>query len=324
MKDNNNRKRVLITALGTMNCTTITNELRKFPEKYYIIGADINTRECIYTSTEVDEFYQFPKATESRESYFEFVRQFCVDHGVNIYFCVVDEEVETMALHRDDFEAIGVVLCVANTNAVITCHRKDVFAEWSEMNIPEYCIKRFARYEDVKDVDFPLFVKPIEGRASIGCVRVDNWHDLDAYKSQWNMYVIQEFTKGDFISADIVRCKATGLVQVCQKQELLRNANGCGVAVKIVDNNDVRNACCKIAELLDLDGIVNAEFFVKAGEVKIIEVNPRIPAGVAYSCMAGLNLVFLALDIAKGEKINEKSLIKIGAHYAKRYETFEL
>lgn len=322
--NSDNRKRVLITALGTMNCTTITKEVRKLSENYYIIGADINPRECIYTSTEVDEYYQFPKATENRESYFEFVRQFCLEHRVSIYYCVVDEEVETMALHRNDFEAVGVTLCVANTDAVVTCHRKDKFAVWSERNIPEYCIKRFVRYQDVQDKDFPLFVKPIEGRASIGCSKVENRHELETYKEQWSNFIVQEFTQGDFIVADIVRCKDTGLIQICQRKELLRNSNGCGVAVEIVVNSDVEKACRKIAELLDLNGVVNVEFFVNDNNIKIIEVNPRIPAGVAYSCMAGLNIVSLALDIAQGKTIDVKSPIKVGAHFAKRYETFEL
>lgn len=318
------RKRVLVTALGTMNCTTIVGELRKQPEDYFIIGADINPHYCIYTSMEVDEYYQFPKATEARDLYFQFVYQFCIDHDVNVYYCVVDEEVETMALHRDELSAIGVTLCVANTDAVVTCHRKEKFALWSEQNIPEYCIKRFNSYEEVTDDDFPLFVKPIEGRASIGCKAIHDRNGLISFRDNWDDYVVQEFTQGDFIAADIVRCRKTGLTQVCQRQELLRNSNGCGVAVEIVSNEEIEKACHRIAELLDLDGVVNAEFFVDKDEIKIIEINPRIPAGVAYSCMAGLNLVTLALRIAQGESITTINPIVLGAHYAKRYETFEV
>lgn len=323
-KENNCRKRVLVTALGTMNCTTIVKELRKQPDNYYIIGADINLPQCIYTSTEVDEYYQFPKATIDREEYFEFVKGFCVEHRVGVYYCVVDEEVETMALHREELSSIGVTLCVANTDAVVICHNKDKFAEWSERYIPEYCIKRFARYEDVSDNDFPLFVKPNEGRASIGCAKIDNRVGLENYRDSWNNYIVQQFTNGTFITADVVRCRKTGLTQVCQREELLRNSNGCGVAVRIVKNEKVEKACRKIAELLDLDGVVNMEFFVDKEDVKIIEVNPRIPAGVEYSCMAGLNLVSLALAIANGEMIEVPSSIRTGAQFAKRYETYEL
>lgn len=316
------RKRVLVTALGTMNCTTIVGELAK--KGYYIIGTDINPAKCIYTSTEVDEYYQFPKATEDREGYYKFVRQFCLDHHVDIYLCVVDEEVETMAIHRNELSNIGVDLCVANTEVVTTCHRKDLFALWAEQNIPEYCIRRYTDYHNIVDDDFPLFIKPIEGRASIGCRTIYNRDELNLIRDKWSKYIVQDFFSGDIIAADIVRCRTTGLTQICQRKELLRNSNGCGVAVEIVNNEKVANACKIIAERLDLNGIVNAEFFVKDDDARIIEVNPRIPAGVAYSCMAGLNLVELAVEIAQGTNICTPSPIRIGACFAKRYETFEI
>lgn len=322
--NSNNRVRVLVTALGTMNCATIVKELRKLSKDIYIIGADINPIYCIFTATEVDEYYEFPKVTDDRERYFDFVRTFCVEHNINIYYCVVDEEVELMSLHRDELESLGVTLCVANTEAVITCHWKDKFAVWSENNIPEYCIKRFHRYEDIVEEDFPLFVKPIEGRASIGCKAIANPYNLLPYKNNWDQFIIQKFTDGELIVADIVRCRSNGLIQVCQRKELLRNSNGCGVAVEIVFNKEVEKVCHIIAEKLNLNGVLNAEFFVSDNVVKVIEVNPRIPAGVEYSCMAGLNVVQLAMKIALGETITEVKPINVGSYYVKRYETYEV
>lgn len=319
-----NKIRVLVTALGTMNCTTIVSELRKLSSRFYILGADINPAHSIYTSTEVDEYYQFPKATENRERYYEYIRKFCIEHKVDIYFCVVDEEVETMALHRDDLAAIGVTLCVANTDAIVICHNKDKFAAWSEQYIPECCIKRFLYPEEISENDYPLFVKPIEGRASIGCVKINNRGELEPYLGCWNSFLVQEYVEGTFIAVDVVRCRNTGVTQVCQRQELLRNSNGCGISVQIVNNEEIDRTCRKIASILDLNGVVNVEFFVNEKGIRIIEVNPRIPAGVAYSCMAGLNLVKMALSIANGEDITEESEIKIGSYYAKRYETYEI
>jgi carbamoyl-phosphate synthase large subunit len=324
MPDNSKKqKRVLVTALGTMNSATIIKELRKMNEDFYIIGADINPVQTIFTSTEVDEYHQFPWATTDRESYFRFIKDFCIEHKVDVYYCVVDEEVESMAMHRDELAQIGVTLCVANTDAIVICHNKDKFALWSEQNIPEYCIKRYARYEDINDSDFPLFVKPRKGRASIGCAKIDKRSELENYLDDFEEYIVQEYTIGTVIAADIVCCRKTGFIQVCQRQELLRNKNGCGVAVKIVRNEVVEAVCHKIAVLLDLNGVVNAEFFVNDNDVRIIEVNPRIPAGVEYSCLAGLNIVELAYLIASGKEIKDNQELKSNVYYAKRYETYE-
>jgi len=316
-------KRVLITALGTMNCTTIVSELRKIPQEYYLIGADINPSYCIATSREVDEYYQFPKATEDRESYFEFVKKFCVEHSIDYYFCVVDEEVETMAKHKDEFDEIGVKVCVANKEAVVICHNKDKFVAWSEMNIPDYCIKTYKNPEAIREVEYPVFLKPIEGRASIGCRKIENKSELQPYLNEWTNYVVQECIDADIVAVDIVRNKMTGQVEIAQRKELMRNSNGCGVAVEIVEDSKVREACMEIAEKLDVNGVVNCEFFMTEDGPKIIEVNPRLPAGIAYSCMAGLDIVMNAMRIANGEECHFEP-IKVGAHYAKRYETYEL
>ena len=317
-------KRVLVTALGTMNCTTIVSELRKYPEDYFLIGADINPSYCIATSKEVDEYYQFPYSTTDREGYFTFVFQFCKDHCVDIYFCVVDEEVETMARHRDELASIGVTLCVANTKAVFIAHNKDIFAEWSEKNLPSVCIKRFAFYEDITSNDFPLFIKPVEGRASIGCHKINNKEELTPFINEWKKYVIQEFVPSEqIVAVDIVQNRATNQFEIAQRKELLRNSNGCGIAVEIVDYPEIRKICQDIANKLELSGCINVEFFLTDRGPRIIEINPRLPAGIAYSCMAGLNIVQNALRIAEGKPCIF-SKIKVGGHFAKRYETIEL
>ena len=58
-------------------------------------------------------------------------------------------------------------------------------------------------------------------------------------------------------------------------------------------------------------------------ESKIIEINPRLPAGTSYSCLAGCNTVLNLLHIAKGLPLIESN-IKIGARFARRYETYEM
>lgn len=315
--------RVLVTAIGTMNCTTIISELKNNKEEeFYIFGADINPKHCIANSIEVDEFFQFPSVLTNREKYAEYVLDFCKEHSVQVLFCVVDEEVEVLAKHRNDFDSIGVLLCLANTDAIITCHNKDLFANWSEKYIPQYCIKRFKTYSEVKDSDFPVFIKPIEGRASIGCKKINSRSELVLFADSWNNYVVQEYVYGEIIAVDIVSNQKTGQIEIAQRLELLRNNNGCGIAVEIINNPEVREACFLIAEHLKLNGVINTEFFITDEGPKVIEVNPRLPAGIAYSCMSGLDVVMNALRIARNQECKFEP-IRIGAHFAKRYETYE-
>ena len=322
LKNRKMKIRVLITAIGTMNCTTIISELKK-KDYFYLIGADINPQHCIANSKDVDEFYVFPKVTDDREAYFKFVKSFCVEHKIDFIYCVVDEEVVTLSNHREDLQALGITLCVANSDAITICHDKLLFSSWVEKNIPEINIKRFVSPFDIRECDYPVFIKPIEGRASIGCKIINNISELEKYISHWSNYIVQEYIVGDIVAVDIVSNRNHKQLEIVQRLELLRNSNGCGIAVQIIDDELIRNYCIEIANKLELNGVVNVEFFLTQKGPKIIEVNPRIPAGVEYSCLAGLNVVMNAFYISKGEPCCFQP-IQIGRYYAKRYETIEM
>lgn len=316
-------QRVLITAIGTMNCTTIISELKKYKNEYYLLGADINQKNFIANSKDVDEFYVFPKVTENREYYLSFIINFCVEKDIDIIYCVVDEEVALLSSHRSEFEKIGVTICIADNTSVQLCHDKNQFSEWIERKIPEICIKRFKNSTEILDSDYPIFIKPIEGRASIGCKKISNSFELEQYFPNWENYVVQEYIESPVVAVDIVSNQLYGQIEISQRLELLRNSNGCGIAVEIIDNPDIRKACESIVNKMKLNGVVNAEFFLTKDGPKIIEINPRIPAGVEYSCLSGLNVVLNALNIAKGEPCIFGQA-GIGRYYAKRYETIEM
>ena len=106
-----------------------------------------------------------------------------------------------------------------------------------------------------------------------------------------------------------------------QRWELLRNSNGCGIAVEIFENDDLTAICDKLMEKLDLNGVCNMEFFEIDSGYKIIEINPRFSAGTTYSCMAGVNTVMNAVAIADGRHC-EFGNIAVGAHFAERYEAY--
>lgn len=123
--------------------------------------------------------------------------------------------------------------------------------------------------------------------------------------------------------ADIIRDRKSGIINLCQRRESLRNGNGCGIAVEIVDDTELNAICRLLAEKLDLDGVVNAEFFKTLSGYKVIEINPRFSAGTMFSCMSGVNTVCDAFSIANNMCI-QKTVPAVGKRYAKRYETYEL
>lgn len=316
-------KTVLVTAIGTVTSTSIIKELRKVGG-FHIIGADINNQNEIATSLDVDEYYKFPYSTN--DSYIPYALDFCKKHRVDYYYAVIDKEVVSLARNREHFSAVGTKLCVVNDEFAEVCHFKNYFGHWVEKNLPDIAIREYRNMEEAEDADWPLFMKPVEGAASTGCRRLETPRELKAYvkaEQIGKIILIQDYVAGVNITVDCIRNKKTGQKSQVQRRELLRNSNGCGIAVEIFRDEKLADICDTLMERLDLNGVVNMEFFDTDSGYKIIEINPRFSAGTAYSCMAGVNTVLNAMRIVDGEPC-EFGEVAIGAHFAERYEAYRM
>ena len=314
---------VLVTAIGTAASTTIVSQLRN-AGNFHIIGGDIFQENQVATSKDVDEFYTFPSAIKELDAYIDFAVEFCKKHHVDFYFATIDEEIANLSKNRDKFKAIGVSLCIPNHSLVMTCHYKDHFSNWIKENMPEIYIKRYESFSEIEDADFPLFMKPIEGRASLGCRMIENREALENLVSegiQESDFIIQQYIEGKVITVDLVRSAKTGHTCQIQRIEALRNSSGCGTAVEIIRDPKLTEICNQLMEKLDLNGVVNAEFFCNGDQYKIIEINPRFSAGTSFSCAAGCDTPMAALMIASGNDFELGKPI-VGMHLAKRYETY--
>ena len=319
------KKTVLVTAIGTMTASTIVDELRK-NGGFYIIGGDIYAQNTVATSRFVDEFHVFPPAIYDLDGYIRFVLDFCREHKVEYYFAVIDEEIVNLSNNRAEFEKIGVKLCIPNKKLVDTCHFKNDFSQWVKSEMPQIAVKTFLSADEIGEDQFPVFVKPVEGRASNGCMKIDSMaklRELVELSGIGDSLIVQEFVEGDIATVDIIRNASTGQVFTVPRKELLRNPNGCGIAVETFHDEKLEEICRTLAEKLELNGVVNAEFFITDNGYRIIEVNPRYSAGTGFSCLAGARVVENAVAIADGRPCPECN-ITLGRHYAKRYETYEM
>lgn len=317
------RHNALVTAIGTVTATAIVLELKR-SGNYYIFGADINQKNEIATSLDVDEFYQFPVA--ANEDYLPFVLDFCRENHIEYYFAVIDKEVVNLAKNRREFSQIGTKLCVVNEEFAHVCHYKDIFGNWIAENMPSIAIKTYDTFESVQKARYPLFIKPVEGVASAGCRKIMSPEELAAAikpEEFGKKFIIQDFVAGINITVDCIRNRKTGQKAQIQRRELLRNSNGCGIAVEIFRDDELTGICDELMEKLDLNGVVNMEFFETESGYKIIEINPRFSAGTEYSCMAGINTVENAVRIVDGEPCIFGELA-VGAHFAERYVAYRM
>lgn len=303
-----------------MTASTIAEELKN--NNYYVVGTDINKNFEIASSLLVDEFFTFPSVVENTEKYVNYVLDFCCKKNIEYYFPVIDEEVVALSKRQEDFASAGIKLCIANIETLNICHFKDVFYKWVDERFPEISIKTYSDFSDIKE--FPVFVKPIEGRASIGCKIFNSVKELNQECVNLEKMIVQEVICGDHITVDLIRNSLTGESFQVSRRELIRNKNGCGIAVEIIYDEKLKEICNSIMKAIDLNGVVNAEFFKTRDGYKLIEINPRFSAGTKFSCLVGCNTVINSILIADKKNCIFPEKIPYGKHLAKRYETYEM
>lgn len=316
----------LVTAIGTVNGGAVIGELKKYLRGIKVLGANSTPKEYVPTAKFVDEYFEFPTAVDDKEAYLKYVLGFCREKAVDFIISFIDEEVENFTKNWQLFEEAGVTLCLPDYKTVRTCHFKNIFVQWIRDCCPDLAIRTYENVDAVEKPDLPVFVKPYEGRAGIGCRSIDTLEQLLSVKKEvekGEKLIVQQKISGQIYGVDIIRNRKYNQVRVIQKKELARNANGCGTVVEITNDRLLTGFCIDLAEKLDLNGVVNAEFFMTNRGPKIIEVNPRLPAGTSFSCMAGCNTVLNSVYIACGVPCVFGD-VKVGKIYARRYETYEM
>ena len=159
---------VLVTALGTLSARTIVQQLKKKNSEIVIFGADIFPKEYIVTANEVDFFYQFPSVIEDK-NYLEYIFEFCKEHNIEYVFPIIDEEVFLLSQNKAKFKQYGIIVCTGNEESIGWCRDKYLTFERIKKDVKEVYTPTILLSEYKGEFEFPVFIKPRLGRASIGC-----------------------------------------------------------------------------------------------------------------------------------------------------------
>ena len=152
-------------------------------------------------------------------------------------------------------------------------------------------------------VNFPVFLKPDIGNGSRGVLTARNLNQLNEALGANPSLIIQEFLPGQEFTIDCFSCRNNGVLYA---QGRLRSRITSGIASRssFVSNPLFYSYAKKIHEAIPFHG---AWFFQlkesASGEMKIMEVAPRIGGTSGLSRASGVNLPLLSLYENSGIKV---------------------
>lgn len=290
-----------------------TKVVEYFKKEFNKVGAKVIATDCDRYAPALyfaDKHIIVPRIDS--EGYIECIMKICKEEHISGVISLIDPELELIAEHKKEFEKIGVKLFISDYDTCRLCFDKYAMFKFLESNgIP--CAKTFISVDDFKaakeknQINFPVFVKPRCGSASLGINIVDNIKHLELLFELSDNLIIQEYLKGQEYGADCYIDAISGeTVSVFVKKKIRMRSGETDKSVSFKDER-LLEFLKEFILKLNANGTIDIDIFDVDGKWYISEVNPRFGGGYPHAYECGCNFPKYILNNIEG-KVNKTDI----------------
>lgn len=243
-----------------------------------------------------DKQYIVPSITDPE--YINTLSNICKKEKVQAIATFIDPEIEILSKNRKVFEELGIQVLVPYYETAKLCFDKyEMFKHLRKHNIST--VQTYGTLEDAKNaiknnkLSLPVFVKPRTGSGSVGARKIQNIEELEVAMKEDETLIIQEFMNGIDLDADVyVDTQSHQVVSIFSKRKISTTIGGANKTISFKDKNlfvMIQN----IANVLDLYGPNDMDFFYKDGQYYLSEINPRFGGAYLHAYGAGVDFIKL-------------------------------
>ena len=298
---------ILVLSCGTRN-KIIQYFKRELNGAGKVIATDMSPNApALY---EADVHYIVPRMTAP--GYLDVIYDICRKEQVTGVLSLIDPELSLLAIHEEEFHALGVTVIGSFYDLCErTLDKWQMFCWLKEHGYAcaESYIDRKAFYGDVRagKINYPVFVKPIRGSASIAISKVQDQETVDLLFEHADDLMIQEYLKGQEIGADCYIDMISGeLISVFTKKKLVMRAGETDKSISFKDP-ELFALIERFVKEAGFRGQIDIDIFECDGKYYISEVNPRFGGGYPHAYEAGANHMKYIVNNLQG-KVNEPQI----------------
>ena len=298
---------ILILSCGTRN-KVVQYFKKALAGQGSVIATDMSPNApALY---DADKHYIVPRM--SAPGYIDVIFDICKKEKVTGVLSLIDPELSLLAKHMDDFAALGVTVIGSSYDLCEqSLDKMQMFRYLTEHGYR--CAKSYVSkeqfYEDVAAgvISYPVFVKPVQGSASISISKVYDKETVDLLFDHSDNLMIQEFLNGQEIGADVYIDMISGdVVSIFTKKKLVMRAGETDKAVSFKDEK-LFALIERFVKEIGFRGQIDIDIFEIGGEYYISEVNPRFGGGYPHAYECGCDHMTLICNNLKGIS-NEKNI----------------
>ncbi len=299
--------KVLLTDGSARQTLTILHGLKEIGCHVTVLCS--SKHDVCYASKLPDKKILDKEALGSAEGYESFILSQITNHQYDVLLPVAEMTTNKITQHEDEFKKHIKIACAPRKAYIQAFNKQKTFEHAMNIGMPCPSTRREGQsVEDfLKDINFPLIIKPRSGMGSIGFHKFEKKEDFWPYIQEHNIdldqYVLQEFIPYDKYLGAILFVDQKGKVCMAYADEVLRwfpIDAGTACLIRSIDNPELLNNAEKLLKAMKWQGVAALSFMIDKRDniPKLQEINGRIPASIKLSWQCGFNVAKLLVDMA--------------------------
>lgn len=228
--------------------------------------------------------------------YIQHLKKLCDKYKINAILSLIDPELTLLASYKEVFESDGIKVIISDQDVVNICNDKYLTYKFLQDNglpvVPTYLdIEKVMEDLESKSIDFPLIVKPQNGSASIGIIKVNSIKELKRFQEESKEIIIQPFISGKEFGVDCyIDLISREVVNIFVKRKISMRAGETDKSVSIKDP-ELELIIEELIKELKPVGPIDIDCFKTEKGYVISEINPRFGGGYLHAHEMGQNFV---------------------------------
>ena len=299
-------KNILILSAGRrVELVNLFNKELDKKKNITLYTADSNPKHspaCITNK----RFIKLPKCTDL--NYVRELKKLSSKLKIRIIIPTIDTELIILSKNKKEFEKIGVNIIISEYAFVYQSTNKiKTHNIFKKINI------RYPKIYNIKNIKFPIIVKPITGSSSEGIFKIYSFNDFSVNMLKDKKVMYQKLIRNHKeYTIDLYYDKGSELVSMLARERIdVRN----GEVIKSKTNFKITEEIWKnFLYLPGAHGPITIQIFYneKINSIFGIEINPRLGGGCTLSYKCGLNFPkYIITEYIENKKIiQNKKLLK--------------
>jgi len=260
-------------------------------------------------------------------SFLNFILDFLKADYHDIIIPMFDDGASFLSINKSSIEALNVKVAVPEYQRFILAQNKGNLMEFCQINNIPHPKTRQLTSDNLQiaaeEIGFPSLLKPDISSGAKGIATIHNFEELKSkyYDAliRFGALSLQEYinNSGSYFNAMLYR-SGNGIfseVVIIEIKRYFPIKGGTSSFCCTVKNKEIEDICKSLLQQLGYVGFADFDLIkdTKSGEIKLLEINPRMPSSIHAAYISGINFPEIIVTDLLYEKMSPKEF-KLGCN----------